>query len=234
MHEGHRDRLRERFLSEGLDGFEPHNVLELLLFYTIPQKDTNEIAHRLINSFGSLKGVFDAPVDELTAISGISKNGAVLIKMIPSICRLYMDHDGSGFVFDSTEKSGEFLLNKYIGRTDEMVSIICMDNACRFLNWDIISHGSVNAAAVNTRKIVEVALRYNATCIILAHNHPNGIAIPSMQDISTTNRLTESLEAVGIHLLDHIVIGGNDFISITDSKKHGKMISMENEIVEEK
>ena len=219
MHDGHRQRLRERFLREGIDHFEDHNILELLLFFGIPRKDTNVLAHNLMKEFGTLSGVLEAPFEELCKVKGITQNAAFLISMIPQLCRKYLDDKyRTGQVLNSTEKVGKFLLHKYIGRKDEMVSMICMDNKCRILYWGIISEGSVNAAEVSIRKIVQNALRQNSSNVIIAHNHPNGLAIPSSQDIKTTEKIKAALAAVGINLLDHIIIADNDFISITDSE----------------
>ena len=121
LHGGHRERVRKRFISEDLDNFSPHNVLELLLFYAIPQKDTNEIAHRLLNTFGSLSGVFDAPIEELKNVNGIGENAAVFIKLLPSACRRYMDDKfGKAHTINSPEAAGKFLKPKYIGVMDEI------------------------------------------------------------------------------------------------------------------
>ncbi len=219
VHDGHRQRLKDRFLKEGIDNFEDHNILELLLFFGIPRKDTNALAHSLMQEFGSLSGVFEAPFEELCKVKGITQNAAFLISMVPQLSRKYLDDKyKTGQVLNSTEKVGKFLLHKYIGRKDEMVSMICMDNKCRVLNWSIVSEGSVNAAEVSIRKIVQNALTQNSSNVIIAHNHPNGLAIPSSQDIKTTERIKSALAAVGINLLDHIIIADDDFISISDSE----------------
>ncbi len=218
MHDGHRARVKERFLNEGLDNFEYHNILELLLFFGTPRKDTNEIAHSLIEQFGTLSGVLEAPYEELCKVKGVTSSSAVLLSMIPQLCRKYLDDKyKSGQILNSTEKVGQFLLNKYIGRKDEMVSMICMDNRCRMLFWGIVSEGSVNAAEISVRKIVQTALRQNASNVIISHNHPNGLALPSSQDIRTTEKVKAALSAVGINLLDHIIVADDDFISLTES-----------------
>ena len=230
MHAGHRERMRDRFLREGLDGFEQHNILELLLFYAIPRKDTNDIAHMLINTFGSLSGVLDAPPEEVAKLPGMSLTSAALLHLIPQICRAYLkDREDGDIILDSTEKAGEYLLNRYIGRKNEVVSMISMDNTCRLLNFSMLSEGSVNASEVNIRKIIETALHYNATSVILAHNHPNGIALPSAQDVRTTATVKQALRVLGVQLIDHIVIAGGDFVSISDSAGQAHLMAMSDE-----
>ncbi|HCC34135.1 MAG TPA: hypothetical protein DEQ02_00250 [Ruminococcaceae bacterium] len=219
-HEGHRDRLRERFLKEGLDSFEKHNILELLLFYSIARRDTNETAHRLIGAFGSLSAVLDAPYEELVKIKGISENTACLLKMIPGLSRAYQDdkYNSGELIVNSTEAAGDYLLHKYIGINHEVTSLLSMDGKGAVRNWSVVSEGSVNAAEVSTRKVVEIALRHNATSVIIAHNHPSGIALPSRQDIATTEKLVKALDAVGIFLVDHIILADGDYVSMADSE----------------
>lgn len=219
IHDGHRERVRERFLSEGLDGFQDHNILEMLLFFGIPRRDTNEIAHNLINAFGSLSAVFETPYEDLCKVKGMTQISAMLIIMIPQLCRKYLDDKYKvGTVLDSPDKIGQFFLNKYVGRRDEMVSIICMDNKGKMTYWGIVSEGTVNMAEISVRKIVQIALRQNSSHIAIAHNHPNGVAIPSAQDIKTTAKIKSALSAVGVNLVDHIIVADDDFISLADSE----------------
>ena len=125
VHEGHRQRLRDRFLKEGLDGFAPHNVLELLLFYAVPQRDTNELAHRLLTRFGSLSGVLDADFDELCQVEGVGANVATLLKLVPGLARRYLDdYDENGVVLTTIEEVGTFLRPKFIGRNNEMIFLL--------------------------------------------------------------------------------------------------------------
>ncbi len=217
-HNGHRKRLKKRFLEEGLDSFEKHNVLELLLFYGIARIDTNEIAHNLMESFGSLSGIFDAPYEELLKVNGIGESAASLIKLIPEISRVYMD-DKCDYkqLLNTTEKMGAFLLPKFVGRTTEVVYLICLDNSCKILNCTVLFEGTVNAANISIRKIIETAIKFNASNVILAHNHPTGVALPSNEDLITTDRVVKALKVVGINLLDHIIVARNDFISFADS-----------------
>lgn len=217
-HKGHRQRVRKRFIENGLDGFEVHEALELLLFYTVPRCDTNPLAHRLIDHFGSLSAVFDAPIDALTKF-GISENSAVLLKMIPEYARLYQDdkyNNGSKVIdFDNL---GEKLKSKFIGRTTEVLVLLLIDSKGKELFCGVISKGSLNSTDVPIRKVVDYALRYNAKVAVIAHNHPSGVAVPSREDIMSTSKLYDALKLVGINLIDHIIFADDDYVSLADSK----------------
>lgn len=217
LHDGHRQRLIQRFLEEDLDNFEPHNVLELLLFYAIPRKDTNELAHVLIDTFGSLKGVFDAPYEELIKVAGIGPNTAALLKLVPSLTRTYYSSDARSVILDTSEKSGEYFLPYYIGQTEEVVRLACLDAGGKVISNQILHRGSANAAEVNMRKIVNIALRNNAMGVILAHNHPGGLPLPSEEDVATTKSIREALMPMGILLMDHIIVAGQDYVSMARS-----------------
>ena len=217
LHDGHRQRLIQRFLEEDLDNFEPHNVLELLLFYAIPRKDTNELAHVLIDTFGSLKGVFDAPYEEVIKVAGIGPNTAALLKLVPSLTRTYYSSDARSVILDTSEKSGEYFLPYYIGQTEEVVRLACLDAGGKVISNQILHRGSANAAEVNLRKIVNIALRNNAMGVILAHNHPGGLPLPSEEDVATTKSIREALMPMGILLMDHIIVAGQDYVSMARS-----------------
>ena len=214
-HDGHRQRLKNRFLSSSLDGFEPHQILELLLFFSIPRQDTNEIAHALIDKFGSLSGVFDASFQDLIKVTGIKENSATLIKLIPQIARAYMvDSAPPEKVFDHADKVGRYLVSKYVGETNEVVYAMFLNNAFEHLGFVKLNEGSINSSAINTRAILEKAIECKATMIVLAHNHPSGLPFPSMEDIETTFALHSTLESVGIGLIEHFLIAGDKYFPI--------------------
>ncbi|MBQ5597646.1 MAG: RadC family protein [Clostridia bacterium] len=220
-HKEHRKRLKNRFLSEGLDNFEVHNVLELLLFFGIPQKDTNDLAHELLNKFGSLSGVFEAPYSELIKVKGIGDNAATLIQLISPLSRIYLEDKLSEKIsFDSTRAVGKFLLAKYRFRKDEMFSMLCLDQNCRLIKWVPISSGTINVTAVNTRKVVEAVMNTSANAVVLAHNHPAGLAVPSADDINSTIAIRKLIEPLGVTLLDHIIIANEDYVSLLESDQY--------------
>lgn len=218
IHEGHRERLKQRFNREGLHGFEDHAVLELLLFYALARVDTNPLAHRLLNKFGSLAAVFDAPHDELVRIEGVGDSTATLIRIIPQVCRRYMiSGSDMGSIINSSEEAGKLLVPLFIGEKDEVVYIMCLDGKLKLLKCSLVSRGSVNSVNLSIRKIVGEALACNATSVILAHNHPSGIAVASYDDQLVTRNIRQGLEAVGIELRDHIIVADYDFVSLADS-----------------
>ena len=219
MHDGHRERLKARFLRDGLESFEPHNVLELLLFYAVPRKDTNELAHLLIDRFGSLAGVLDAPYEELLKVDGVGRNAAGLLKLVTPLCRYYSaDKSSRRYKATSTEAIGDYLLGRYVGFTEEIVSLLCVDNICRVTGFEVLGKGGVNAVGFSSRKVMEAVLRMRATSVILCHNHPGGLALPSDQDVKATIRIRDLLNTVGVRLLDHIILVEDDFISMADTE----------------
>ena len=204
IHDGHRQRVYDRFRKEGLDSFSPHNVLEMLLFYSIPRAETNEIAHRLIERFGSIAAVFDAPESELVKVTGVGERSAMLIKMIPQLSRYYMTDKTADVIINSSRQAGEYLLPRYVGRSVETVMMVCLDNKNKVINTTIVHEGSVNVSEVSVQAIASVALQSKASAVILAHNHPDGVALPSNDDIATTKVICRSL-------------GDNDYVSLADT-----------------
>lgn len=218
IHDGHRQRLKNRFREEGLDHFEEHQVLELLLYYTIPRRDTNPIAHELLARFGSLAQVLEARPEELAKVPGVGDATATFLSLITSVGRYYLvNRTMQETILPSIEKCGQYLVPFFHGRRNEMVFILCLDAKCKVLCCKEMGEGSVNSAGVPIRRIVETALGANATSVILAHNHPSGFALPSGEDVQTTRRVALALDAVEIELIDHIVVADDDFVSLAQS-----------------
>ena len=183
LHAGHRERVKQRFRKEGLDGFEDHEVLELLLYYGIPQKDVNAIAHQLLDRYGSFGQVFAADYEQLLETPGMTASAALLLKIVPQLSRRYVEAVAESVdVLDSSEKIGKFLIPKFLGRTDEVVYLLCLNNACRLLRCDLLSEGTLNGAQVDVRRLVEIAFQCKAINVVLAHNHPHGLSRPSSQE----------------------------------------------------
>ena len=215
IHDGHRQRLRNKFLKSGFDSFEPHNILELLLFYSIPRKDTNEIAHRLLNHFGSIRNVFNADFEELIKVDGIKENSATLIKMVPKIAQEYMnDSVRVGYTMDTAAKIGEYFVNKYVGEKREIVYIMLLNNRYELLAVEKIHEGSVNSAQISTREILKFVIKYNAATFVLAHNHPEGTVCPSMDDINTTAHIMSTFLNFEMDILEHFVVAGDQYCPI--------------------
>ncbi len=219
VHDGHRQRLKTRFENEGLENFEDHNVLELLLFYSIPRMDTNETAHKLLEEFGSLSGVFDAPFDALCQVKGVSSHTATLIKMVPRLFSRYsMDKVNNVEVIDSVSAAGKYISPRFYGKMNEEVHLILLDDKFKILKTMKVFEGTVNATYISVKKLVAAIVNTHATNVIIAHNHPSSFALPSRSDIESTKRIYEALKVLDIRLLDHLIISDDDFISFSDSK----------------
>lgn len=218
IHAGHRERLKRRFLEEGLDDFTDIQVLELLLFYAIARQDTNPIAHRLLEHFGSLSRVLEAEPEELKKVKGVGEHAAALLHLIPQLGRYYqVDSAQRVEILTSLDACGAYLVPHFFGRTRETVFLLCLDAKCKVLCCREIGEGSVNSASISVRKVVETALAANATTVVLAHNHPSGVALPSDEDVQTTRRIAAALSAVEIHLADHMVVAEGDYVSMVQS-----------------
>ena len=218
-HKGHRQRVKNRVLREGVDSFEDHQILELLLFYCIPMKDTNELAHQLIDRFGSLAGVLDARPEDLCAVSGITENSGILLNLIPSLARRYHQEKlKEKTILDSTTKAGEYAKALFTGRLYEVFYVICMDSQNRVNHTALLHEGTINEAPVYPRLIVETALRHQATSIILAHNHPGGSHQPSQADVEVTRKIRTATEAIAITVADHIIVAGDGYFSFAENR----------------
>ena len=221
VHGGHRERLKNRFLKEGLEHFDEHQVLELLLFYCIPRQDTNPIAHALLEHFGSLSQVMEAPPSELKKVAGMGEASATFLSLLNAFDRYYQVNRASSLVILNTlEQCGRYLMPFFYGRRNETVYLLCLDAKCKVLCCKEVGEGSVNSAAVPIRRVVEMALGANATSVVLAHNHPSGLAVPSDEDQLTTRQLAIALAAVDITLVDHMIMADDEFVSLRQSGRY--------------
>lgn len=217
-HDGHRDRLKERYTEHGLDTFNDLNVLELLLFYAIPRRDTNLLAHALLDHFGTLDAVFDASVYELEQVPGIGRNTAILIRLVPEISRRYaVSKTADITVFSSSTAAGRYLLPRLGNEKAERALLLCLDARKKLISCADLGTGVVDTVSLNVRQVVETALKTRASSVILAHNHPSGNPAPSRDDELLTRRVREALQLVDITLDDHIIVGGQAWFSFTDS-----------------
>lgn len=218
-HRGHRERVKKRVLKEGLDSFEEHQILELLLFYCIPMKDTNELAHQLIDTFGSLNGVLDASPSDLSKKSGITENTALFLSLIPSLARRY-EHGKfkKKEILSSTSSAGKYAVSLFTGRLYEVFYVICLDTQNKVNQATLLHEGTINEAPVYPRLIVETALRHQAASIILAHNHPGGRLEPSQADINVTEKIKTAMEAISIAVVDHIIVANDSYYSFAENR----------------
>lgn len=219
-HQNHRLRVRETFRKVGVEGMPDHNLLELLLFYSIPRKDTNEIAHRLIDTFGSLKRVFDAPYERLLEVEGVGESSALLISMIPAICRRYIEAgEAKKINLSEPEDVSKYIISKYYGYSNEVFYMLCLDALGNLINCCKVGEGTPDSVLIDKRAVLETAFRNNADTVIFAHNHPGGVAAPSKEDIVLTDEFNALFRGVGIRLADHFIIGGDDILSLASVPK---------------
>lgn len=215
---GHRERLKEQFVKDGMNNMHSHHIIEMLLFYAIPRKDTKELAHALLNRFGSISGVFDADITQLVEVKGISMHSAILIKMIPQLAKVYLeDKSEENHAITDVKQAGKYLIPKFLGECVEKTYLICLNKKGGIIFSEFIHEGSVSATEISSRKVAETAVRVGATTVIVAHNHPNNFALPSRADIIATDNLKDTLKQVGVVLLDHIIVSDNDFTSMAES-----------------
>lgn len=218
VHDGHRDRLRQSYLEHGLMSMNDINALELLLFYAIPRRDTNEIAHRLLERFGRLEGVFSATAEELQEVEGIGETAAVLLTLIPEIMKKSRISKAREICqIRSSDDAGAYLLPYFLNERDEVLYLLCLDTKRTVICCAEMGRGVVNSVDTGIRRIVEKALKVRASSVILAHNHPDGIALPSREDEVFTRTLYNALETVGIRLEDHIIVAEDDYTSMADT-----------------
>lgn len=210
VHEGHRNRLREKFRKTGVEGFADHEMLELLLFNSIPRANTNDTAHLLMEHFGSITAVLEADERQLMNIKGIGPRSAHLIKLIGAFTRLYIARKNEvGNILDSKDKMINFMLPYYIGAVNEIFYLITLDNRSQLINCTKISEGTPNGVDINIRRIVEVAIKDNAATVVLVHNHPVGLSLPSEVDLNTTVQLVSTMNSIGLKVVDHLIIVEN-------------------------
>lgn len=220
IHSGHRERVKRDFLENGFnETTPPHKIIEMLLFYSIPRKDTNETAHELLNRFGSVSGILDASVEQLTEVAGVNINTAALIKLIIPIARIYKsDKSTAAEKFESIDGLCDYLMNKYFGYDREVFTVLSLTAGGKLIGCDVLSEGNISEVNISTREVIETVLKRRAACAVIAHNHPDGVALPSREDIDVTETVKNALSHINVKLLDHIVIAGDDYVSMAQSK----------------
>ncbi|MGV8075495.1 MAG: DNA repair protein RadC [Syntrophobacteraceae bacterium] len=216
--EGHRKRLRERFERSGLEGFHNHEVLELLLSYAIPRRDVKPLAKTLLDEFGSLSAVLDAPLENLKNVPGIGDHAAVLLAVTPRLLDRYQqDRWNQNQTFSSTRDAVRFLSSEIGTERNEVFYILALSSRNSLIAKEEIQRGSVNRTAVFPRLVVEACLKYRATAVILSHNHPGGDPNPSAADRQLTRKLKRILNELDIQVHDHIIIAGPKYFSFAEN-----------------
>ncbi len=227
LHEGHRKRLTRELLEQDFpDSMPSHKVLEALLFYGIPRKDTNDLAHKLLEKFGSLNGVFEADPNSLFEVKGMTERAVTLIKMIlPLNRRIQTEKYKKRYRFNSIDEYGNYISKCFMGYNNEILMISSFDNSGNLIENDILSDGHAASLSLSVKKIVKTVLTRNPTSVIIAHNHINKSAVPSFADIEMTQSLKYTLEQIEIRLVDHIIVSGTDYISLAQSVDYNQIFS---------
>jgi DNA repair protein RadC len=217
MHDGHRALMRDKYIKNGIDSFAPHEILEIVLYYSRPRGDTNELAHKLIDEFGSLSNVFDANINDLCNVKGVGCQTAVLIKLIADLFGYY--HKNRWTLkprLTNVTEVGVYAVDMVGERTVESFFILSLDPLRTVTAWTEVERGTVSEANVNIRKVVECAIRSRAHSVVLVHNHPSGSLHPSEEDINVTYKVCKAFDSIGISVLDHIIVGGRNFTSMCE------------------
>lgn len=214
---GHRQRLRERFRKDGVAGMHDYEVLELLLTYALPRKDVKPLAKELLRVFGSLAAVFDASLPDLEKIKQVGPISATLLCLIKEICILYLaEKIKNKDVLSSPHAVLNFARVKLAGRPREAFLVIFLNNKNRVIAYKIIQEGTVDRAIIYPRRLIEEALAYQATGVILVHNHPSGEPEPSLEDKQLTRSLIEAARTIDLRILDHIIVGREGYCSFLE------------------
>lgn len=213
IHKGHRQRIKKRFIQSGGNDFSDHELLEMLLYYVIPRSDTNKLAHALLNEFGTLREVLNADPERIKRVMGAGPGTATFFSLLFSI-RKRIDtqkYISTKFVADSAVKVGNYLISYFRDMHNEEFCVMLLDNSFRLIEFKTIAKGSNNSAPIDVKAITKFALLMGAAHVILAHNHPLGLSIPSQEDKQITLEVEAALSAVGINLLEHIIVNNTSF-----------------------
>ncbi len=219
LHNKHRERVRKEFLEYGISDSAPeHKLLEMLLFFSISRKDTNELAHRLINQFGSLSAVLEAPVEELVKVDGVGENTAMLLKLMIPVTKSYMISKTKKVnVYDNMDAITDFLVAKYLGYDIETFAVTTFNNKGAIVGFDILAQGDCSEVNISMRRVIEIVLKRKAVCAVISHNHPGGYAVPSKEDIEATQNIAKTLKSINVKLMDHILLCDDDYVSLAQS-----------------
>lgn len=225
VHDGHRQRMRERIKKQGVESLQPHEVLEYLLYSYIPRKDTNALAHELIKKFGSLSDVFCADAARLEQVPGMTRNAALFLSSLPGVFRVYLeDRSAQKIALKGRADARRLMGNKLFGVPNEELYAAALNVHEEVICCDKLGAGSADSVSVAVRNIVDFALRNNAHGILLAHNHPSGNVNPSPSDIELTYDILVTLSNVDVALLDHFIFCGTEYYSFEEDGRIARML----------
>ncbi len=227
VHDGHRDRMRKRIEQYGIDSLQDHEVLEFLLYAVVPRKDTNELAHRILEEFGSISKVFDQPIERLQKVKGVSYNMAIFLHSLSDVSRRYYRKGFDEVYINNIEDCLNLMRPIMDTLPKEEIHMLLGDNSGRLIKRVVLNKGVVNESFCNVREIADIALRNEASKVILVHNHPSNNVTPSVADKNLTEQLYLTLTMLGINFNDHIIIAKSGYFSfrqtgLLDQLSNGK------------
>lgn len=214
---GHRSRLRQKFMQAGIGAFHDYELIEMLLTLTTPLRDMKQPAKEALRRFGSLAGVLEAPLQLLMEIDGIGETNAFALKLPHAVSRRYLQEQiiGADFIRSSSSVH-TFLTHNLRDRNREVFMVIFLNGQNRILKMEELFEGTLTSSAVYPREVIKRALDYDSAALIFVHNHPSGNTSPSAEDQAITKKLIAAAETIGVKVLDHLIIGGNDYYSFAD------------------
>ena len=220
LHQGHRERMRERIAQQGFESLADHEALEVLLYLTNPRKNTNVMAHALLKRFGSFSRVLDAEEEELCKVEGVGPATARMLHLMPEICKYYTRCRASEEnCLRTTEQLAEFLKSKFLGADRERALLMALDSRSRVKSVHWLKEGNARMVSLEVKDVVSAALRGGTESVVLCHNHPNGVPLPSREDLAATENIVRALGLVKIRLRDHIILAENDYFSMRESNR---------------
>jgi len=218
-HAGHRQRFRTRYIKGGgLDAFADHEVVEFLLYYGIPQKNTNQIAHKILKEFGKLHNLFEASPKQIMARTGLTENTATLLSMVSQLAKRYQyDKWEKRIVFEDSKQIGEYMKIAFIDQSLECFYMMCLDNGMALRGLELLEKGTLDSVELHPHKIVDFALMNKASYVVLAHNHPSGDERISEADLNATVDIVQQLRPFNVYVLDHFIMVGEKYISLAEN-----------------
>lgn len=221
IHKGHREKVKQRYYETGLNSMPDHNILELLLFFGIPQKDTNPIAHTLIEKFGSFSGVLEAGRTDLLSVKGMTESAACLLTLFLPVYKRYInDLHKKRRKFSDAKEIADYLRPHYLDTNNERVYALCLDSQDRLIACRVVSDGDIDSSTFDIRKLASIVLEVKSKKVVLSHNHPNGSLVPSQGDALATKAAQELLRLLKVQLTDHIIVTDKSYFSMIKSPAH--------------
>lgn len=219
-HKGHRQRMRERVQSYGLDSLAEHEALEYVLYLTNAQKDTNGIAHDLIDRFGDFAAVLEASEEELCTVEGVGPSTARMLHLLPQISRYYgRSRTSTTRCIKTAEQMGSYLMAKFAWSDYERAMLVSLDSRKRVRAAVWLREGTSDRVSLDIKNVVAAAIKGGTDAVVLCHNHPNGVALPSLEDMDATGSIARALGLVNVHLLDHFILTDTEYFSMRDANR---------------